>query len=200
MKRSKIAELVVRLAATAAMIAPVGSAHAVAYNYYYGSDLVATMTTSANTTFQLDFIYAPAAPGAAFINDILLLNTGNATLGNSTFTNVGPEQGAASYNSAGFEGGPWNWRISFPTAGNAGSNRFIEGESSSWSITSTSMGDWDLSRLHINAFLNGDSVKLIGCEVGDTSCSPPSEVPEPGMLALLGLGLAGLGFARRRKA
>lgn len=200
MKRAMIAESVVRLAATAALIAPTGAAHAVAYNYYYGSDLVATITASADTTFQLDFIYAPAAPGTAFINDILLLNTGNATPANSVFTNLGLEQGTASYNSSGFEGGPWNWKLSFPTAGNPGSNRFLEGESSSWSITSTSIGEWDLSRLHINAFLNGGSVKLTGCEVGDTTCSPPSEVPEPGMLVLLGLGLAGLGFTRRRKA
>jgi len=33
----------------------------------------------------------------------------------------------------------------------------------------------------------------------EPGCSPPSDVPEPGTLALLGLGLLGLGMNRRRK-
>jgi hypothetical protein len=35
--------------------------------------------------------------------------------------------------------------------------------------------------------------------VGVTDKTPPDEVPEPGTLALLGLGLAGLGFGARRR-
>jgi PEP-CTERM motif len=180
-----------------ALAVSVGSAQAAVFDFYYGNNVVATMSTSGSTTFNLNFVYAPASPNTAFINDVLMLNTGNATLANSTFTNVGPELGTAAYNASGFEGGPWNWKVSFPTSNGPGSNRFLEGELTTWKIETTTLSQWDFGSLHINAFLNGNSIKLDGCERG-VSCTPT--VPEPGTLALLGIGLIGLAVHRRRRS
>lgn len=116
---------------------------------------------------------------------------------------------ADGYNSAG-PNGLFDGLISFTTS-NAGGGirRFNFDETLVFTITGTGItaADFDLlgtvggggadaqiGQIHIQGLADGGSV-----HVSPEPEDPPVDVPEPAMLGLFGLGLMGVGMARRRR-
>lgn len=162
-------------------------------SFFDGATQVATLTWSTSpveTSFTLDFLTAPDA--SAFVKNVKFQGD------SGTFTDLSTQTVASSSfcNPGCVDAGtPYNWEISFPTANNA--TRLTIGEEAKWTIGAAFDSFGDPSLIHINAYMNGQSIKLEGC----TDCGPVPSVPEPETYALMLGGLGVVGFiARRRRA
>jgi hypothetical protein len=158
--------------------APASAAESL-YDFYYGALKVATLKTTDNTAFSFSFFAQPEGSSGAFINDILLdMGYGSFTPDNTDTTPT------YEFREKGFEGTGMQTKISFPTEGN-GDERFAVGETANWMIGGAFDGP---ARLHVNAFINGGSVKL----------TTPVPEPEAYAMALVALGVLGA-FRRFRR-
>jgi len=157
----------------AALVAGAAPASAADYDFYYGAQHVAKLTATGNTDFTFSFLSAPD-PGA-FINDILL-DMGPGTFTNTTASSVTTP--TYSYSAGGYEGTGMQTKISFPMPN--GTGRLTVGETASWRILGAFDGP---ARLHVNAFIGGESVKL--------NLTTPVPEPESYAMALAALGVLG---------
>jgi hypothetical protein len=179
----------------AALLCAAGAANATSMSFFDGATEVAVLTWSGSTDFSLEFLTAPDA--GAFIKNVkfqgpagTFADTDSTTASSATFCPTGCTDAGTDY----------NWAIEFGTANDDG--RLVIGETATWSITVTDPDAFDIPGLvHINAYLNDESIKLSGCLTGSQGCGPIPAIPEPQTYALMLAGLGIVGFlAKRRRA
>ncbi len=87
----------------------------------------------------------------------------------------------------------------YQSAGFKNINNGSQGDSYNIEITGQALEDLNtFGKLHVSLTAESGSFQLVSSTL--TAIDPPSAVPEPGSVGLLGLGLAGLGVIRRRKS
>lgn len=183
-----------------------------------GNVTVARLTLAqngANVDFTLENLVNNLPGGIgddAFISELEFSYDGNPPITPASFANFGGSQPIAqsdvSVNPPGQNAGyDFYLNIDFPTSGNPNAvpGRFFHGEISTWTIMGVTEADFltlvsgsgpnALALVHIQQVGAGTGGNGSLKYVGDGG----NDVPEPGTLALLGLGLLGFAGARRRK-
>jgi hypothetical protein len=178
----------------AALLCAAGAASATSMSFFDGATEVATLSWFGSTDFALTFVTAPDA--GAFIKNVRFQGPGGTFADTDSTTTS-----SAAFCPAGCvdAGTAYNWNVQFGTANNPG--RLTIGETATWSITVTDPDAFDIPGLvHINAYFNGESIKLEGCLTGSEGCGPVPSIPEPQTYALMLAGLGILGFLAKRRS
>jgi hypothetical protein len=179
------------LVAVAAIACAAGATQAQTIEFWDDTALRATLTWSGTTDFTLTFLSAPDAN--AYVDQLYFqgpsgtfVDTDTTTLSSATFCPAGCNIAGTDY----------NWEVQFPNGNNA--DRLVLGEVATFSITGTTAADFGTpAGIHLNAFINDQSIRLEGCV---SNCGPVPGIPEPETYALMLAGLGVIGYmARRRK-
>jgi len=191
-----------------------------------GTATVATLTITQNGPNAVNFNFENSVnnlPGGigddAFISRLEFTYDGTPLFSTLTFNNFGGSQvvTSADFGLAGIDASyDFYLDLDYPTSGGPSSDRFFNGENSTWTITSTELlsesdfsvlvsgsGPDSLAMVHIQQVGEGKggdfSLKYVGDACTDCGGTGDTGIPEPGTLLLLGAGVWGLSLARRRK-